>query len=93
MINLKTCSHVFYAAKNKLPHNLQSRYSKVFEHHDHNTRQTQLIFLNKAQSQVKSMCISIKGVNQYNDLPQKIKNVISTQDFKAKYKEMVFESY
>ena len=93
IIQLKTCLHVFNADNNLLPSDLQKRYCRIDQIHNYNTRNCKSLYHYPTQKKLKEFCISVRGVEMYNNLQDTIKTSKSTVNFRARFKKHTFSNY
>ena len=93
IIQVKTCQHAFRADKGLLPYHLQKRFVKVNQIHSYPTRNSNNLYADIGKSNLKQMCLSVKGVQLFNPLPDEIKYARNVKTFNKKIKKMLLKSY
>ena len=85
-------AQIIYKAKNKLlPKNIQ----KWFKERDsrYNLRRRGNLRQTGARIDLKSMCVSVKGVCMWNDLPENMKECLHIKQFKKHLKRFLIDKY
>lgn len=93
LIKFKTLCHVYKASINNLPTNLQNRYQKSNQMHGHNTRSCDSLHERGGRLNIKQMCLSVRGVKLFNQLPQNLRQSVSYNVFKNNLKKSLLQSY
>ena len=83
---------MFKAKQLSLPVNIQSLFNSQNEFH-YVTRQHGLFRQKFTSSNLKSMCLSVKGVKLWNVLPRELTNCKNIVSFKKMYKALIFNKY
>ena len=84
LVKFKTSIIMFKAYHNELPNNMQEMFNLHVQIYD--TRQKYTFSVHRAHTNVKSMCISIYGVNLWNSIHNTITSSRSLHVFKTMYK-------
>ena len=87
IVELKNCIQAFKASKNELPCMLQKRYARISQIHNHKTRCHSNIYVNKAKTNLKNMCPSVRGIKQFNCISKQIKSAKTIHAFKRNMKK------
>ena len=90
-VDLVTLISMFKAYHNELPDSLQEMFNLHVQIYD--TRQKYTFSVHRAHTNVKSMCISIYGVNLWNSLHTTITSSRSLRVFKTMYKLHIISMY
>ena len=91
LVNFKTSTIMFKAYHNELPDSLQGMFNLHVQ--IIYTRQKYTCSVHRAHTNVKSMCISIYGVNLWNSLHTTITSSRSLHVFKTMYKLHITSMY
>lgn len=93
IIKVNTCAFVYQAQNNNLPFNVQKRYIPVKRVHDYGTRNCKNLFKSRPQKNIRSRCISVKGITLFNKIPDNIKLARTVKKFKQKIKSQIIRNY
>ena len=78
---------------NLMPSNILSYFCMVHMSHDHDTRQAGHFKNMYCRTTLKSMCLSIRGPDMWNKLHSDLKNSITVNMFKKRYKTFLVSEY
>ena len=92
MIELKTLVVMYKAKNNCLPVNIQNIF-EIRKEPRYRTRQTGHFVVKYFRTNIKSHCISIKGVKLWNSLDINLVRCKTEYAFKREYKKSIFNKY
>ena len=96
LISFKSLCIMYKANYNSLlPCTIQKYFNFLKSVHTHNTRASSKnnLYCQTVKTKLKSFCISVKGVNLWNDLHENIKKSKTLISFKKELKKMYINSY
>ena len=92
LISMKTCCVMYKANKLLLPGNLQGRFTKNTEFHNHKTRSNHNFHVSNINTSKRLNSVLCKGKRLWNSLPVNLKNCFTIHSFKHHFKEYCFTS-
>lgn len=84
---------MYRASKNSLPNNIQNLFKVRDAHHNYNLRGTNQLYQPNVRTELKSMCISRKGITLWNKLAVEIKSCTTLIQLKKMFKRHVMSDY
>ena len=91
ILTYNTMIFIYKMLNNLLPPHLLSNCRFVKDVHEHNTRSKNNFYIDKVNTSFSQNSLYYKGLKQYNELPDYIKNCDNLQSFKACCKVFVKE--
>lgn len=91
LVDLNTLTVMYKVNNNLLPRSIQELFEPRDNHY--NLRGSCMYKNKKTRTNIKSRCLSVKGVTLWNNLDTELKTCSSIRKFKIMYKSKVFDKY
>ena len=92
-VKLKTCVFIHKVENRMIHESLLHRYTKNEDVHSYNTRNKNKFCKKKIKKNWMGFCMSVRGVETYNNIPGLFKNVKKSIKFKKKLKSYILNGY
>ena len=87
LVNFNSMVFMYKVFNNSLPNNLLVYFKKVYDCHEHNTRNNNVNFkIRFSRTTMKATSLCMKAPKMWNELCNSVKLCTSVQEFKHKYK-------
>ena len=92
LVNFNSMVFMYKVFNNSLPNNLLVYFKKVYDCHEHNTRNNNVNFkIRFSRTTMKATSLCMKAPKMWNELCNSVKLCTSVQEFKHKYKILLLK--
>ena len=92
LVNFNSMVFMYKVFNNSLPNNLLVYFKKVYDCHEHNTRNNNVNFKIRFRiTTMKATSLCMKAPKMWNELCNSVKLCTSVQEFKHKYKILLLK--